>query len=214
MFGAAGPSLKGKSLSDQHSGLAPCSQEDFSNQLNTNEEQAKKIFARCAAPTGRRPGNGWESGWRVGVRASRPRRFREAKTSRKPPVFHNLQFRGAAASRTSGSHAMLVQKVLRHFRGCGILPRPSGWIEECLTQSPPSPPSVRAGSGGRESTRMSRMPPRIPGWLGDGRDVYIENQENRFADRNAWRANGGRPLGQLGTLLQGTLAKPEGGNRG
>ena len=168
----------------------------------------------CFPDTGRRPGNGWESGWRVGARASRPRRFREAKTSRKPPVFHNLQSRGAAASRTSGSHAMLVQKVLHHFRGCGILPRPSGWIEECPTQSPPSPPSVRAGSGGRESTRMSRMPPRIPGWLGDGRDVYIENQENRFADRNAWRANGGRPLGQLGTLLQGTQSKPEGGNRG
>ena len=32
---------------------------------------------------------------------------------------------------------------------------------------------------------MSRMPLRGLGWLGDGRDVYIENQENRFADRNA-----------------------------
>jgi hypothetical protein len=30
---------------------------------------------------------------------------------------------GAAGSRTSGSSAMVVQKVLRHFRGCGILPR-------------------------------------------------------------------------------------------
>ena len=29
------------------------------------------------------------------------------------------------------------------------------------------------------------MPLRGLGWLGDGRDVYIENQENRFADRNA-----------------------------
>ena len=34
--------------------------------------------------------------------------------------------RGAAGSRTSGSHAMLVQKVRRHFRGCGILPRRDG----------------------------------------------------------------------------------------
>ena len=32
---------------------------------------------------------------------------------------------------------------------------------------------------------MSRMPLRGRGWLGDGRDVYIENKENRFADRNA-----------------------------
>jgi hypothetical protein len=29
------------------------------------------------------------------------------------------------------------------------------------------------------------MPLHGLGWLGDGRDVYIENQENRFADRNA-----------------------------
>jgi hypothetical protein len=29
------------------------------------------------------------------------------------------------------------------------------------------------------------MPLRGVEWLGDGRDVYIENQENRFADRNA-----------------------------
>ncbi len=72
-----------------------------------------------------RAGNGWESGWRLGARASRPRRFRKAKTGRKPPVFHNLPSSGAAGSRTSGSHAMLVQKVLRHFRGCGILPRPT-----------------------------------------------------------------------------------------
>ena len=51
-----------------------------------------------------------------------------------------------------------------------------------LTQSPPS---VRVGNGRWESTRMSRMPLRGVGWPGDGRDVYIENQENRFADRNA-----------------------------
>ncbi len=29
------------------------------------------------------------------------------------------------------------------------------------------------------------MPLHGLGWLGDGRDVYIENQENRSADRNA-----------------------------
>ena len=29
------------------------------------------------------------------------------------------------------------------------------------------------------------MPLRGLGWLGDGRDVCIENHENRFADRNA-----------------------------
>ena len=32
---------------------------------------------------------------------------------------------------------------------------------------------------------MSRMPLRGLGWPGGGRDVYIENKENRFADRNA-----------------------------
>jgi hypothetical protein len=42
---------------------------------------------------------------------------------------------------------MLVQKVQRHFRGCGILPRPSGWIEECLTQSPQRPPREREEIG-------------------------------------------------------------------
>jgi hypothetical protein len=36
---------------------------------------------------------------------------------------HNLPSSGATGSRTSGSRATLVQKVLRHFRGCGILPR-------------------------------------------------------------------------------------------
>ncbi len=42
-------------------------------------------------------------------------------------------------------------------------------------------------AGGRRKGNP-RMPLRGLGWLGDGRDVYIENQENRFADRNAWRA--------------------------
>ena len=37
------------------------------------------------------------------------------------------------------------------------------------------------------------------GRKGYGRDVYIENNENHFADRNAWRADGGRQLGQRGT---------------
>ena len=51
--------------------------------------------------------------------------------------------------------------------GATFQSRPNGW---------------RAG-GRRE--RNPRMPLRGLGWLGDGRDVYIENQENRFADRNA-----------------------------
>ncbi len=32
---------------------------------------------------------------------------------------------------------------------------------------------------------MSRIPLSVLGWLGGGRDVHVENQENRFADRNA-----------------------------
>jgi hypothetical protein len=37
------------------------------------------------------------------------------------------------------------------------------------------------------------------GLEGDG--IYIEKHENRFADRNAWSADGGRQHGQLGTTL-------------
>ena len=52
------------------------------------------------------------------------------------------------------------------------------------------------------------MPLRGLGWLGDGRDVYIENQENRFADRNALGARmGGDNLDNSGQLLNG--APPE-----
>ncbi len=49
-----------------------------------------------------------------------------------------------------------------------------------------SRPNDWSAGGRREGN--PRMPLRGLGWLGDGRDVYIENQENRFADRNAWRA--------------------------
>ncbi len=51
---------------------------------------------------------------------------------------------------------------------------------------------------------MSRMPLRVLGWLGDGRDVYIENKENRFADRNALGERmGGDKLDNPGQLFQG-----------
>jgi hypothetical protein len=76
----------------------------------------------------RRPktGGGWKMAGALGARASRPQRCWEAKTCRYSHVFHNLPSSGAAGSRTTGSHAMLVQKVPRHFRGCGILPRHVG----------------------------------------------------------------------------------------
>ena len=172
--------------------------------------------------------NGWEIGWRLGARASRPRRFRKAKTGRKPPVFRNLPSSGAAGSRISGSHAMLVQKVLRHFRGCGILPRPTkGRISGrkaaphlvtfhvSLVTAPegrhgilPRPSGWRAGGNGRrKTTSMSRMSPRGLGWLGDGRDVYIENQENRFADRNAWSARKGLDPARAWPLLPPAIGK-------
>ena len=35
----------------------------------------------------------------------------------------------------------------------------------------------------------------------EGEEIYIEKSENRFADRNAWSADGGRQLGQLGTTF-------------
>ncbi len=76
------------------------------------------------------------------------------QTSEKANVFCNLATSGAAGSRTSGSHAMLVQKVPCHFRGCGILPRHGGWrAEEWLTQSSPRPPREREESGREELTR-------------------------------------------------------------
>ena len=69
------------------------------------------------------------------------------------------KFSGAAGSRTSGSSVTLFQKVSRHFRRCGILPRPNKW---------------RAGGtrevGGRESTRTGRKPlrGRERAWKADG----------------------------------------------
>ncbi len=58
-------------------------------------------------------------------RRGRPARVasEKRKTSEKANVFYNLTSWGAAGSRTSGSSAMLVQKVPHRFRGCGILPR-------------------------------------------------------------------------------------------
>ena len=55
---------------------------------------------------------------------------------------------------------------------------------------------------------MSRMPLRGLGCLGDGRDVYIEKQETRFADRNALGERmGGDNLDNSGQFFQG--APPE-----
>ena len=70
--------------------------------------------------------------------------------------------------------------------------------------------SAKRTGGNREKgiTRMSRMPLRGLGWLGDGRDVYIEKHENRFADRNALGERmGGDNLDNPGPLFQG--APPE-----
>ncbi len=66
------------------------------------------------------PGGTWERG--------RPARGMSGKrkTSENTNVFRNLTPSVAPGSRTSGSPAMLVQKVPRHFRGCGILPRRLG----------------------------------------------------------------------------------------
>jgi hypothetical protein len=51
------------------------------------------------------------------------------------------------------------------------------------------------------------MPLRGLGWPGGGRDVQIENQENRFADRNVLGERmGGDNLDNPGQLLQGRRA--------
>ncbi len=47
------------------------------------------------------------------------------------------------------------------------------------------------------------------GRLECGRDVYIEKLENRFAYRNAWRADGGDNLDNSGHRFQGRRAPPE-----
>ena len=53
---------------------------------------------------------------------------RERGKQAKRPMFSVISHpSGMAGSRTSGSHALLLQKVTRHFRGCGILPRSCGW---------------------------------------------------------------------------------------
>ncbi len=61
-------------------------------------------------------------------------------------------------------------------------PRPGGATFQ-------SRPNAWSAGGRREGN--TRMPLRGVGWLECGRDVYIENQENRSADRNAWGADGG-----------------------
>ena len=68
-----------------------------------------------------------------------------------------------------------------------------------------SRPNVWRAGGRREGN--TRMLLHGLGWLECGRDVYIENQENRFADRNAWGADGRRQLGQPGTTFS---RKPDG----
>ena len=71
-----------------------------------------------------RAGNGWESGRRLGARASRPRRFRKAKTDRKPPVFHNRPSSGAAGSRTYqgrlSTNSKCPQMATRDSRSKGL----------------------------------------------------------------------------------------------
>ena len=70
------------------------------------------------------------------------------KTSEMPNVFRNLTSSALPGSRPAEIPAMHARKLSRHFRGCGILPRHGGWrVEECLTQSPPSPTREREGFG-------------------------------------------------------------------
>ena len=87
----------------------------------------------------------------------------------KSNVFCNLTSRAASGSRPAEIPALPVQKLPLHFRRCGILPRLSGWREdggeeECLTQSPPSPPRGRLESGKEETHAETRR----RGGLGGG----------------------------------------------
>ena len=56
--------------------------------------------------------------------ARRPESGKQAKRPMFSVISHPAVRLEAALS---GSHTVLVQKLPRHFRGCGILPRPSGW---------------------------------------------------------------------------------------
>ncbi len=94
----------------------------------------------------RPPGGGWGRG-------------RPARVGRKS---------GAAGSRTSGSGAMVVEKLQRHFRGCGILPRPCAW---------------RAGGKQRQlgqlGTTLSRCAAQPGGGWGRGRPARGRKSEKR-----------------------------------
>jgi hypothetical protein len=112
------------------------------NRAAAVKEEARRQLGGAtfqSSPSGRRAGGDWGRG--------RPARGEKAKkkTSETPNVFHNLPSSGAPGSRTSGSHALLVQKAPRHFRGCGILPRHRRWsaggkqckeVDQVLSLSP------------------------------------------------------------------------------
>ena len=60
---------------------------------------------------------------------------------------------GAAGSRTSGSFAALFQKVLRHFRRCGILPRHSTKEGRRTGERPSATEEGRRQKGGAPAAR-------------------------------------------------------------
>ena len=86
-----------------------------------------------------------------GRRAGRPLRGREDSGG------------GAAGSRTSGSFATLFQKVLRHFRRCGILPRHSTKEGRRTGERPSATEEGRRQKGGAPATRAGGVG-RGRGW--------------------------------------------------
>ena len=73
---------------------------------------------------GKNVSNGWKSFWRAGGAAGDAQgTTQRTQRGRRKERKGGESGRGAAGSRTSGSHATVVQKVPLRFRGCGILPR-------------------------------------------------------------------------------------------
>ena len=152
-----------------------------------------------------------ESGREATGQSGRGRPAREAsgkrKTSENANVFCNLTSPGAAGSRTSGSSAMVVQKLPSHFQGVrhpaapGENGRPKGRTASCHLSLRHS--GWRAGGknsrGGAEARRAwrgrilhKRTKRKQKGQLESGRNANIEKHENRFADMERGRGATGQ----------------------
>ena len=131
-----------------------------------------------------KPGGRWETDGKAGKHWGRGRPARGApetrKTRKKANVFCNLASSCAPGSRTSEIPVLLLQKLPRHFRGCGILPRlgenarPTGRTASCHL----SLFTCHWKNLSRKVRPVRQVCGRGHGCQGDGRD---ETHGNRFA---------------------------------